>query len=825
MVRRVVGSIACCLIVASSARAQGIHGELVSPGSTLATATDADAARVNPGAVPLVRAFSGRLTGVAELRGQNTALDGAALTLVAPLPFDLGVSAAVTWQHVLAPAARGDVVTGELGLGATLAPGLGVGARLRVLGAGGDPVFIPVANGAAALDLGLAWRPLTWLALGLAGRNLLGPQLPAIGMVRAGVVGVGLRPVGTDAITLGVDASYAQDATGWVRAGARVRVPYVGYVRAEGVVDLPSTAWRASAGLEVDLGVIGLGGGVLFGDSTRGLASGPLGGWASVRFSAERERGIPEGGVVMTLPVAALGPREMVHLLVALERATHDPAVRGVLFEPRGDVGGLAHAEELREAFDRLRAAGRHVACHLVEPNGGTYYACGGAETLSMDPAGSLRSAGLRTTFVFLGDTLRDLGVRTQFLRIGTWKSAPEQFTRRSSSPEGRAQEEQLVDDLYAHFIDGLARSRSAAGHAIVADAMRARIEAGPYTARGAREAGLVDVLATRERAEQSFARSIGAGVGVVEWTDRTALVSPRWARGRSVAVLTIAGDIIEGESFDVPVIDLHFVGDRTVRTALEELVDDPSVAAIVLRVDSSGGAALAAENLWRAVQRAARRKPVVVSMGREAASAAYYLAAPAAEIVADPSSVTGSIGIFFGKVDIGPLLTRFDVGVEVLRRGERADIDSMYRAWTEDEQILLGRMLEENYEQFLVRVATGRHMTTDAVHRVGEGRVFAGSRARGLGLVDRVGGLWTAIERARALAHLDDDSDVREIAAGPTGLLETLVSLASARDARHPAERLLAGTEAMSAMRWMYSVALSRGRPLAMTDCPMVLP
>jgi ClpP class serine protease len=170
-------------------------------------------------------------------------------------------------------------------------------------------------------------------------------------------------------------------------------------------------------------------------------------------------------------------------------------------------------------------------------------------------------------------------------------------------------------------------------------------------------------------------------------------------------------------------------------------------------------------------------------------------------------------------------LLTRLDVGVETLRRGEHADLDSLYRPWTDEETRLIGHLLEEGYEQFLGRVASGRHMTRDAVHRVGEGRVFAGSRARDLGLVDRTGGLWLAIERARALGHLGSATEIREVPAGSPGLLESLVSVVSASDPMHPIARLAMRGEAGTAMRWLYSVALANGHAMAMIDWPMEAP
>jgi protease-4 len=293
--------------------------------------------------------------------------------------------------------------------------------------------------------------------------------------------------------------------------------------------------------------------------------------------------------------------------------------------------------------------------------------------------------------------------------------------------------------------------------------------------------------------------------------------------------VVYVDGDMVDGESSDIPLVGLHFVGERTISPVLDQLAGNPSVGAIVIRVDSGGGSAMAGELMWRAVARAARRKPVIISMARVAASAAYYISAPAAEIVADPSAITGSIGIFYGKADIAPLLGRIDVGTELLRRGARADMDSMYRGWTADERAVISRLIGEFYNQFLGRVATGRHMTTDAVNAIGEGRVFSASRARGLGLVDRMGGLATALERARHAAGLDDNVDVWELPAEPGGLLSTLASLLGRDGTGTPdaAAQLLVHGPAREALAWLLAVSrLGAGdRPLAMLEWPMLSP
>lgn len=817
--RRTIACATVLFFAVGQARAQSVPWEIVPSGSTIATTTDADAARVNMGAVPLASDWSLRLTHVSEVRARSTSLDADALTFTSPLLFGLAYSLGLSWVRPRALSGTGHVVSGEIGLAYAITRRMGLGARLRVSGAGGE-ADATMLNGAAALDVGFAWRPSPFFALGLRGLNLLGPNVPQLGVERAVAGGVGVRPTGDDAMTLGLDGAYAQSNTGWLRAGARVRVPHFGFLRAEGVLDLPSGDWRAGVGLEVAWGQGALGAGALFGAAPSAGGEGPLGFWASVRYEREREAGLPTPPVVVSVRANdELGSRAIARLVLRLERLRRDPAVRGIVFAPREDIGGLANAEELRAEFRRLRASGRRVVCHLTDATGAMYYACAAADSITMDPAGTLRMAGIRTSRYFLGDALASVGVRTQFVRIGAWKSAPEQFTRARSTPEALAQEEQLMDDFYASFLGGLSDSRH-----VVLERMRALVEGGPYTAREARRLGLVDALGSRETAERAAGRALEASV--VEIDDYAPARTRPWAPGRAVAVVHVHGDIVDGESFDVPVLGLHFVGDRTIIPLLDRVAADPRYGAIVLRIDSSGGSAIASEMLWRAIERASRRKPLIASMGRMAASGGYYIAAPAREIFADPSTLTGSIGIFFGKADVANLLASLHVGVELTRRGAHADMDSVFRPYTDAEIGIISRHIRETYNVFLARVAAGRHMTTAAVDRVGEGRVFAGSRARQINLVDRLGGLADAVARARELAGLPEDAEVVELPPPPGGLLTTLIDALVESPAQAPTARLVSRSEVATAIGWLIAIAWAgQGRAMAMTEWPLQAP
>jgi protease-4 len=288
---------------------------------------------------------------------------------------------------------------------------------------------------------------------------------------------------------------------------------------------------------------------------------------------------------------------------------------------------------------------------------------------------------------------------------------------------------------------------------------------------------------------------------------------------------LHIHGDIIEGESQDIPLIG-NQVGDRTLVQAIEALGASSRVAAVVVRIDSPGGSASASERMWRALARLAAIKPVITSIGRSAASGGYYVAAPAREIFTNALSLTGSIGIFFGKADLAPLLARLHVGVETSQRGERADMDSIFRPMTPGEIEIVRRLIAERYNVFLDRVSRGRRRTPAQIHAIAEGRVFTGAQALRNGLADREGGLLSAIDRAAMLGGLTGEFDIITLPRSDAGLLGALRSIVEVNDPRTPVAQLFGRSEMAQALRWLFAVSrVGSGQVMAMTEWPLLAP
>lgn len=797
--------------------AQTAPGQSHNAGETTASATAADGARLNAAFAAQSPAVSLRVTHSSEVRrtAAGIGVDQSAIALSAPLPLGLGLTGGLTWQRPLVGGALGHRVVADGSLSLTAVRGLTFGARIRVASAVSSP---PLAAGdGVSLDLAALYRPVGWLSLALTSNELLGPRAPQVGSIRAVTAGAAVRPFETDVFTLGVDGTYTEANTGAIRAGIVARLPF-GAIRGEATMDLPSGAWRAAAGLEFSWTQYSLGAGGLVGGTLSSLDA-PLGFYASAGWDGQRVRALPEPAQLVLVRIDDdLGADSLVRLLLRLERLRRDPAVAGVVFAPRAELYGLAGGDELREAFLRIRAAGKRVLCHLDDATNSALIACSAAERTAIDPIATVRTAGIRSTRFFLGDALRELGVRTQFVRIGPWKSAPEQFTRAGSSPEALAQEEQLLDSMLGHLTEVLGAWRRWSPS-------RARevLFAGPYGARQAVERGMLDELATLDEFTRRWSERTGASL--VRVRDYVQRAPQRWAGGRAIAVLQIHGDIVDGESQGIPLLGDQ-VGDRTIAEAIESLASSPRVAAIVLRVDSPGGSASGSERMWRAISRAARRKPIITSIGRNAASGGYYVAVTGREIYALPTSITGSIGIFFGKADLAPLLARFHIGVETTRRGDRADMDSLFRPFSQDELVVVQDLIRERYNLFLDRVAEGRRWTRARAHAVGEGRVFSGRVGVARGIVDREGGLLAAIDRAAAIAHLDGDFEIITLPRPDDGLLGIVRSLAGLSDPRAPIAQILGRSEVLRALQWLYAVSrTSGGEAMAMTEWPIAAP
>jgi protease-4 len=773
-----------CVSVAVAGRATAqlprATGPSAVPPLVLAAPDDALAVDANPAALAFLGTWSLVYAGALAPGNASLAEGGHALYAATPLAF--GLSAGVgAWSRDL----PGAGTLGGASLALAWAPdahwGFGADARLLTQTGRADAPL----DGALTLDLAATWRPAPTLAVSLLGRDLTAPggTLGAPGAVpRSLALAVALRPFGSEALTLDLAAGLDAEARVGLRAAASLRVPAVGELLASVEASEPGSAreaLRVSAGLRVQWDRAAVTGGVLL-DPADARAPGAF--W-SARLEGAPRTGLPRPRAVLELPLRMGSERQAIALVLQLDRARHDARIAGVLLRGGSAPVPTAYAQELREQIVALREAGKPVVCHLEAASGGELYACAGANRTLLDPAGGVRLVGPSSDVLLLGDALREAGVRADFVRIGRFKSAVEQLQNARSSDAAREEREALLDAIYGRFADELGRD-------LGLDAARARglVDGGPYLAEEAVAAGLVDATADAHELDDVMAEVIGARLPRQPRIEADAV--RLWGVGGRVGLVVLDGDLVDGDNVDVPLVGVHLTGGTTAVRAIDALAGDPTVRAIVVRVDTPGGSALASDRIWRAITRARARKPVVCSMGAVAASGGYFAASAADEIWADAATVTGSIGIFFGKVDVAPLAARFGVAIESTGRGRHAGAESVYRPFTPEERALLAQKIRVLYRQFLARVSEGRTASGHAMSRtrvdaLGRGRVWSGDVALREGLVDRLGGLGAALARARTLGGLDVESSVVIVPRRPTSLLDYVLGEALAPSAR----------------------------------------
>jgi len=453
--------------------------------------------------------------------------------------------------------------------------------------------------------------------------------------------------------------------------------------------------------------------------------------------------------------------RSLLGVLQVLESAAEQPRVAGVLLRLAGAPGGLAKAQSLRRALDALRARGKRVIAWAESLDLESLFVASAADRLWLPETGRLDAVGLRLEGVYLRAFLERLDVKPEVVRIGSHKSAGEMFTEQGMSDASREQLEALVGDAFDALVAGIA-----SGRALSEAAVRAWIDAGPHAARAAREAGIVDDLVYRDEVAEHFARCAASwrdAPGAPEVVDGRVLPALGAAAGPRelvterphLAYFVLHGAIARGAGSGI--------ASEPTEATLRRLAEDARVRGVVLRVDSPGGDALASDLLWRGVWRLRREKPVVASLGEVAASGGYYLASAADRVLAERSTLTGSIGVVGGKLDVSGLARRLGIGRDGVERGARAGMYGSGRGFTEDEREAVRAEMRGLYDTFVARVAEGRGMSEDAVRRAAEGRVWSGRAALGLGLVDALGGPLEALAATRRAAGLRREPVVLE--------------------------------------------------------------
>jgi protease-4 len=448
----------------------------------------------------------------------------------------------------------------------------------------------------------------------------------------------------------------------------------------------------------------------------------------------------------------------------AIRAAAEDHTIGSLRLELDSPSLSMAAAQEIRAALLQFEATEKGCVAWAKAYDNLAYYLASACSEVSIHPQGTPMVIGLKVKTRHFAETLAWIGLEPDFERIGDYKSAPEAYTRTEPSDPAKEMMESLLDDLANRFVQDIADSR---GQTV--DRVQEWIDDPPVTATAAVDRGLIDSMRHLDDLESGEEEHIRPYLTRLDRRNRG--FQPQ------VAILHVQGTIVDGRSDSGGFGGGNVSGDRTVVAHLEELRDDPSVAAIVLRVNSPGGSAMASDVIWRAVKQANAAKPVVVSMGSVAASGGYYISAPARRIFVQPGTITGSIGIFAGKLSAAGLYKKLGITSWSSERGAMAGLYDSDRSFTEAERAKIKERISDFYDTFLEKVAQGREMTPESIHEVAQGRVWTGSQAIHVGLADEIGGLEEAIAWAAEAAGLEPESYGRMLRPAAATFFEALLS------------------------------------------------
>jgi len=445
----------------------------------------------------------------------------------------------------------------------------------------------------------------------------------------------------------------------------------------------------------------------------------------------------------------------------AILRAGDDRRINGLLLTIKTPSAGFAKVQELRDAIGRFRQSGKWTVAWTETagefgPGTGLYYLATACDTIWISPAGDVGLTGLRSEVPFIRGALDKLKVTPDFDHIGKYKNAMNLYTDKTMNEPYRESMEAILDSLYRQIRHGVAESRH-----LPEEQVAALIDGGPYLGPRALEAKLIDHLGYRDELEDWLKEKNGGRLPLVK--TRRYLQSGRlWDRGDRIALIYGVGNVARGESARNPLSGTEIMGSDTVAAAIKEAREDDSVKAIVFRVDSPGGSYVASDTIWREVTRTRGKKPIVVSMSDVAGSGGYFVAMAADRIVAEPGTITASIGVLSGKFITKDFWAMLGITSDAVQRGKHATFFSSEQPYTPEERVIFRSWLERVYKDFVTKAAAGRGKTFDQINDIAQGRIWTGQDALKLGLVDDLGGLDTAVAKAAGLAHLDPHAPVR---------------------------------------------------------------
>ncbi len=459
-------------------------------------------------------------------------------------------------------------------------------------------------------------------------------------------------------------------------------------------------------------------------------------------------------------------------LLERFRRIKKDDTVKAVVLTFDEPQMGLGQMQEIRSAITDIRASEKDVYCYLEDAGMGMYALAAGANKICLVPTGELRLMGMYAEQPYFKTLLDKIGVQADIEHVGSYKGAGEPFTRTEPSPEAKEMLDWLMHDIYDQLVEAIAKGRE-----LSVEEVRSLIDRGLFTAKEAQAAKLVDQVDYAENFTETLKKRYGADVEFVHnygakkgpELDFSNIFSLFKSFGEmmskasttakaTIAVVYVDGMIVTGKTEEGLFGSSGTAGSTTLRRAIAKARDDENVKAVVLRVDSPGGSALASDIIWHATMELKEKKPLIVSMGNVAASGGYYVSAGAATIFADPGTLTGSIGVVGGKLVTKGLWDWAGINFHETKIGKNADLFNTNRAFNEQERAIIRKYMEEVYGHFTDRVKQGRGKKLKKdLDQLAGGRVYTGRQAHANGLVDKLGGLQDAIRFAAAEANVGD--------------------------------------------------------------------
>jgi protease IV len=610
---------------------------------------------------------------------------------------------------------------------------------------------------------GIIYRPVPQISFGFVVDDIFRPKFGDRHIERLYNPAIGIRPLG-DKLTFSVDG-YIREKESLSEMQSQVRIealPKNGMALVAAFRDDGSI----HAGVTFSFGQAQIGGSGItrkgkYKGGTIHFNQGPVAGPAT---------GVPYKNIAkitlddsITEEVRGRGffqprQRSLLSVLQDIRQASQDKNVEAIFLDIQGCKLGLAAAQELYSSIQKAKNSGKRVVAYLDEAGNLEYYLASAADDIYLNPTGSLELKGLKAEMMYLRGSLDKLGLEPQFVGIGEFKTAPEMFTRYTTSEAESIQTNAMLDDFYGQFVSDIA-----AGRKITAEEAAKLIDEGPYSPGRALNRGLITGLANEDEFSENTEKYFGAKYPIcdVKETAKTKKASNYWGDPAKIAIVYATGEIAGKKSKDGP-LGGRSMGENTVASAIKEARKDRDVKAVVLRIDSPGGEVAATDGIYRELEKLKGKKPLIISVGNLGASGGYYLACIGDEIYMMPGTITGSIGIFTGKLVARGLYEKLGANKVVFTRGRHAGIRSDWMPLEDEEKSLVYDAIKEFYDGFVDKVARWRRLSITDVDSIGRGRVWSGQRALEIGLGTHEGGLMDAIDIAVQRANIRNGQPVK---------------------------------------------------------------